>query len=200
MLRKGYAAGAALVALLAAGCTGGSGTGGPAADSKPGVADAGAVTAPPGTHRDLPEPCGTVGVGLLRELLPGAEDTGDAGDGDATPAAYEGEQTVTYDNDRRVGCRWKSSTGTDSRRLLVDFERIVSYDPAVSDDERAERRYAELVAEAGAVSSPPPGGRTTPPAVTGSAEPGRKTADGESTDGETADARNADGETPAVTG
>ncbi|MEE1940398.1 hypothetical protein V1L54_13450 [Streptomyces sp. TRM 70361] len=193
MLRKGYAAGAALVALLAAGCTGGSGAGGPAADSKPGAVSAEAATAPPGTHRDLPEPCGTVGVGLLRELLPGAEGDGEDGedgeDGGATPAAYEGEQTVTYDNDRRVGCRWKSSSGTDGRRLLVDFERIVSYDPAVSDDARAERRYAEMVAEAGAASAPPSGGRTTSPVETGSAEPGRETADGGNADGETPETR-----------
>ncbi|GAA3659124.1 hypothetical protein ACG5V6_21430 [Streptomyces chitinivorans] len=161
MQRKAYATGAALVAALAVGtvgCTGGSGTGGAAADSKPGTVGTAAATAPPGTYRDLPEPCGAVDTGLLKAMLPGAgsaspEDGAEGGD--ETPAAYEGEQTVTYDDDRRVGCRWKSSTGMGSRHLLVDFERVVSYDPAVSDDERAVRLYEDMVLEAGIPSSPP---------------------------------------------
>ncbi|MCG3039387.1 hypothetical protein L7D48_02170 [Streptomyces sp. S1A] len=163
MQRKAYATGAALVAALAVGtvgCTGGSGTGGAAADSKPGTVGTAAATAPPGTYRDLPEPCGAVDTGLLKAMLPGAgssspEDEDGAEGGDETPAAYEGEQTVTYDDDRRVGCRWKSSTGMGSRHLLVDFERVVSYDPAVSDDERAVRLYEDMVLEAGIPSSPP---------------------------------------------
>ncbi|WP_410537260.1 hypothetical protein [Streptomyces sp. KL2] len=168
MQRKAYATGTALVAVLAVGtvgCTGGSGTGGAAADSKPGTVGA-AATAPPGTYRDLPEPCGAVDAGLLRAMLPGAESASPkdgAESGDGTPAAYEGEQTVTYDNDRRVGCRWKSSTGMGSRHLLVDFERVVSYDPAVSDDERAVRLYEDMALEAGIPSSPPAGGESSGP-------------------------------------
>ncbi|MGY1453365.1 hypothetical protein [Streptomyces sp. SS8] len=160
MQRKAYATGAALVAALAVGtvgCTGGSGTGGAAADSKPGTVGTAAATAPPGTYRDLPEPCGAVDTGLLKAMLPGAASASpeDGAEGGETPAAYEGEQTVTYDDDRRVGCRWKSSTGMGSRHLLVDFERVVSYDPAVSDDERAVRLYEDMVLEAGIPSSPP---------------------------------------------
>ncbi|WP_307792522.1 hypothetical protein [Streptomyces verrucosisporus] len=161
MQRKAYATGVALVAALAVGtvgCTGGSGTGGAAADSKPGTVGTAAATAPPGTYRDLPEPCGAVDTGLLKAMLPGAGNASPedgAEGGDETPAAYEGEQTVTYDDDRRVGCRWKSSTGMGSRHLLVDFERVVSYDPAVSDDERAVRLYEDMVLEAGIPSSPP---------------------------------------------
>jgi hypothetical protein len=37
----------------------------------------------------------------------------------------------------------------------VDFERVVSYDPAVSDDERAVRLYEDMVLEAGIPVSPP---------------------------------------------
>ncbi|GAA2416798.1 hypothetical protein GCM10010420_53830 [Streptomyces glaucosporus] len=158
MQRKGYAAGAVLVAVLAAGsvsCTGSSAPGVSAADSKSGSVSAEAVTAPPGTYRDLPEPCGAVGVDVLREMLPGAEDDASAErDGGGTPSAYEGEQAVTYDNDRRVGCRWKSSTGLGSRHLLVDFERVVSYDPAVSDDERAARLYEDMALKAGIPTAP----------------------------------------------
>ncbi|MCI0384079.1 hypothetical protein [Streptomyces sp. CNQ085] len=160
MQRKAYATGAALVAVLAVGavgCTGGSGAGGSAADSKPGTVGT-AATAPPGTYRDLPEPCGAVDTGLLRAMLPGAESASPengAESGDETPAVYEGEQTVTYDDDRRVGCRWKNSTGLGSRHLLVDFERVVSYDPAVSDDERAARLYEDMALEAGIPPSPP---------------------------------------------
>lgn len=166
MQRKAYATGAALVAVLAVGtvgCTGGSGAGGAAADSKPGTVGTAAVTAPPGTYRDLPEPCDAVDTGLLKAMLPGAGSASPADGaegGDGTPAAYEGEQTVTYDDDRRVGCRWKSSTGMGSRHLLVDFERVVSYDPAVSDDERAVRLYEDMVLEAGIPSSPPADGES----------------------------------------
>ncbi|MFP8907142.1 hypothetical protein [Streptomyces atacamensis] len=183
MQRKAYATGAALVAVLAVGtvgCTGGSGTGGAAADSKPGTVGTAAATAPPGTYRDLPEPCGAVDTGLLRAMLPGAESASPkdgAEGGDGTPAAYEGEQTVTYDNDRRVGCRWKSSTGMGSRHLLVDFERVVSYDPAVSDDERAVRLYEDMALEAGIPTSPPADGES----------PGS----GEETDGDEAGAEEA---------
>ncbi|MDG9705962.1 hypothetical protein [Streptomyces sp. DH37] len=159
MQRKAYATGAALVAVLAVGsvgCTGGSGSGAAAADSKPGTVGTAAATAPPGTYRDLPEPCGAVETDILRAMLPGAESASAQEEGrDGVPAAYEGEQTVTYDNDRRVGCRWKSSTGLGSRHLLVDFERVVSYDPAVSDDERAVRLYEDMVLEAGIPVSPP---------------------------------------------
>jgi len=160
--RKAYATGAALVAVLAVGavgCTGGSGTGGAADDSKSGTASAAAATVPPGTYRDLPEPCGTVGMETLRSMLPGAESHSPSESGDGgIPAVYQGEPTVTYDNDRRVGCRWKSSTGLGSRHLLLDFERVVSYDPAVSDDERAKRLYEDRLLEAGVPASAPSGG------------------------------------------
>ncbi|HEX5568480.1 MAG TPA: hypothetical protein VFY14_16410 [Streptomyces sp.] len=165
MQRKAYATGAALVAVLAVGsvgCTGGSGTGGSAGGSRPGAASA-AAAAPPGTYRDLPEPCGTVGVETLRAMLPGADTESHSppgGGSGRTPAVYEGEPTVTYDSGRRVGCRWKSSTGLGSRHLLVDFERVVSYDPAVSDDERAKRLYEDRVLEAGVPSSAPSGGES----------------------------------------
>ncbi|MGK5500125.1 hypothetical protein [Streptomyces sp. URMC 125] len=172
MQRKAYATGAAVAAVLAVGavgCTGGTGEGGAAADSKPGAVSAEAATAPPGTYRSLPEPCGAVDAGVLKAMLPGAGG-GSAGEGD--PEAYEGDQTVTYDNDRRVGCRWKSSAGPGSHHLLVDFERVVSYDPAVSDDRRAELLYEDMALEAGIPPSAPGDGGGEPAGGAGTDGPG----------------------------
>lgn len=182
MQRKGYAAGTVLAAVLAVGavgCTGASGSGASAADSKPGSVSAEAATAPPGTHRDLPDPCGTVGADVLREMLPGVEERASARKGGGTPAAYEGERAVTYDNDRRVGCRWKSSTDLGSRHLLVDFERVVSYDPAVSDDERAARLYEDMVLDAGIPSEPPSEEGSAEPKASKEAEDAEKAGDAE---------------------
>ncbi|WP_344528460.1 hypothetical protein [Streptomyces albiaxialis] len=146
---------AALALLLTgalAACTGSSD---PAdeTDTKPGDPSATASTAPPGKHRTLPEACGTVSVATLRDLLPGAaaeEEATDDGSGsdDPSPSPYEGEASVTYDTDRRVGCRWKSATTLGTRHLSIDFERVVSYDPAVSDDEQAGLLYERKATKA----------------------------------------------------
>ncbi|MGP3985762.1 hypothetical protein [Streptomyces sp. 3N207] len=146
----------ALTGALTA-CTGSTGAGDDE-DGKPGSSSASASAPAPGKYDSLPEPCGTVGVGQLREMLPGAA----AAEDDDTPAPsdsagpYEGESSVTYDTDRRVGCRWKSATTLSTRHLSVDFERVVSYDPAVSDDEQAERLYKKKARKAGI--TPAPGG------------------------------------------
>ncbi|MFJ3994207.1 DUF3558 domain-containing protein [Streptomyces sp. NPDC090032] len=135
MQRKAYVPGvAALLAALLTGCTGGSGATGEATDSKPGDVGTSAVAARPGKYRTLPEPCRQPDRGTLDKMLPGIKALPE---GDQRDKAYEGAATVTYDTDRRVGCRWKDD-GTDAtHRLLVDFERVVSYDNAVSDDTEA---------------------------------------------------------------
>lgn len=149
-------ASAALVLAVAGGltaCTGGSGE--DEAGTKPGDATAAAESAPPGRFRTLPEPCGAVSRDLLGKLLPGAaaaakeaeEDAGE--DAAATPSPLDGEAALTYDTDRRVGCTWQSTTSLGSRQLTVDFQRIVSYDPEVSDDEQAEQLFAARAAKAG---------------------------------------------------
>ncbi|MGW7520365.1 hypothetical protein ACWGJ2_32770 [Streptomyces sp. NPDC054796] len=129
-------------------CTGSSGEDG-GDDTKPGGASTSTAAAPPGKYRTLPEPCGAVDTSTLKKLLPGAEGE-ETGSGDANPSAspYEGEPTVTYDTDRRVGCRWKSATTLGTRHLTVNMERVVSYDPAISDDEQAEMLYDEKAAKA----------------------------------------------------
>ncbi|NUP38768.1 MAG: DUF3558 domain-containing protein [Streptomyces sp.] len=159
--RRAYAAGAAraaavLTTVLAAiglsGCTStASHTG--LDDGKPG--DSGApVAAAPGKYRTLPEACGAIDSKTLRNLLPGAEED---------DPVYDGQATVTYDTNRRVGCRWKLETSSGTRYLTLDFERVVSYDPTVSDDDQAKERY-----EKKATAAHVPGASETPSAPSGS--------------------------------
>ncbi|MET9511183.1 DUF3558 domain-containing protein [Streptomyces flavidovirens] len=137
MQRKVYVPGVALLAALTAGCTGGSGTDGSTADDKAGEANT--SVAAPGKYRTLREPCGSVDRALLRDLLPGATTLPE----EQQEKAYDGTAAVTYDTDRRVGCRWKVDSPAATHHLLVDFERVVSYDSDVSDDDRAKEVYAK---------------------------------------------------------
>jgi hypothetical protein len=131
------AAAATLAACgLTAGCSGGilgadEDTG---AEAPPGAA----ATVEPGRFSALPEPCGAVDTDTLRELLPG---------GDAE--AYEGEPMATFDTGRRVGCDWHIPSETRTRQLSLDFERVISYDPAMGDDDQAEQDFESLADEAG---------------------------------------------------
>ncbi|MGW5616723.1 DUF3558 domain-containing protein [Streptomyces sp. NPDC003877] len=166
MQRKAYASGiAALLAALLAGCTGGSGDGGTTDDSNPGDAGTASAAAEPGRYRTLPEPCTAVGESTLDELLPGIRQIAD---GEQRERAYQGEPTTTFDTDRKAGCRWKVDSPEATDHLLVDFERVVSYDNAVSDDSQAEQLFAEQ--EAGA--------HLPEPTVTSSASAGSPLAGG----------------------
>ncbi|WP_093799670.1 hypothetical protein [Streptomyces sp. Wb2n-11] len=142
MQRKAYVPGVALLAALAAGCTGGSGTDDSTADSK--VGETTTSVAAPGKYRTLREPCGSVDRGTLRNLLPGAATLPQ----EQQEKVYAGTAAVTYDTDRRVGCRWKADSPGTTHQLLVDFERVVSYDSDVSDDDRAKEVYARQEAAA----------------------------------------------------
>ncbi|GHE66858.1 hypothetical protein GCM10018785_39570 [Streptomyces longispororuber] len=162
--RKVYAPGAAvlLVALLA-GCTGDSGSddGG---DGKSGDTAGATAAAEPGKYRTLPEACGTVDRSALDAMLPGLTDVEDPRQREK---AYEGAATVTYDTDRRVGCRWKVGSADATHHLLVDFERVVSYDGAVSDDARAQEVYRTKLREAG-IPEPPSDAESEPEESEGS--------------------------------
>jgi len=137
--RKAYVSGVAvLLAALLAGCTGGSGSGGSPEDPKGSDSGTTAPAAHPGKYRTLPETCGAVGHDSLDSLLPGIRQITDEEQRDK---AYEGEATLTYDTDRRDGCRWKVESTSASDHLFVDFERVVSYDNAVSDDSKATEIY-----------------------------------------------------------
>ncbi|MEV5509755.1 hypothetical protein [Streptomyces orinoci] len=148
MQRRAYAPTAALAAALLttalAGCGGGSGAHGGADDPKPGTGDSAAPAAEPGKYHNLPEPCGYINRDTLRKLLP-PEDGLSEQDAERL---YKGQATVTYDTDRRVGCRWKQETPDATRHLAIDFERVVSYQSGVSDDDRAQQLYQQLASAA----------------------------------------------------
>lgn len=168
-----YVPGVALLAALVVGCSAGSGADDPAADSKP---DGPTVSAaPPGKYRTLPESCRAVPRSTLKDLLPGAAELPE----EQQDKVYEGTASVTFDTDRKVGCRWKSEAPDASRNLSIDFERVVSYDPAVSDDDRARDVYTEKEGAAGlsaAASGPatgsPSGTPTGTPSGSASGAPG----------------------------
>ncbi|MER7228091.1 DUF3558 domain-containing protein [Streptomyces rubradiris] len=160
MQRKAYATGtAALLAALLAGCTSGSGDAGQADNANPGDTGRAAVAAQPGKYRTLPEPCGAVGHDALDTLLPGIQRITDPVQRDR---AYQGDAELTFDTDRKVGCRWKVESADVTDRLSVDFERVVSYDNAVSDDDQAQRLFQEKQA---AADLPATSGDTAPPAT-----------------------------------
>ncbi|MBK3616364.1 DUF3558 domain-containing protein, partial [Streptomyces sp. MBT98] len=136
----------------------------------------------------------------LKDLLPGAAEL----PGDQQDKVFRGSAAVTYDTDRKVGCSWKSDAPSATRSLSIDFERVVSYDPAVSDDDRADTVYAKKEKAAGLSSSATPGppeekdkkgkeseesGKAKDPAdadATGSADPspsGSSSESGQDTDG-----------------
>ncbi|MGW3623931.1 DUF3558 domain-containing protein [Streptomyces sp. NPDC000880] len=175
MQRKAYAPGlAALLAALVAGCTAGTANDGSAIDSKAGGPKT--SVAPPGKYRTLPEPCGSIDRSTLKNLLPGAAELPE----EQQQRIFRGTAVVTYDTDRRVGCGWKADSADASHILSVDFERVVSYDTAVSDDDRAQEVFAKKQAAASlpvpAASSPSQpqsqsSSKSTTPTPTGSATP-----------------------------
>lgn len=174
MQRKAYVSGAAvLLAAVLAGCTGGSGVGSSAPDSKGGDTGTTAAVAQPGKYRTLPEACGAADHDTLDALLPGIQETTDE---TQQERAYAGEATLTYDTDRRDGCDWKVASAAATDHLFVDFERVVSYDNTVSDEGKAEELYAarqtaadlpEPTASVSGDATPSPSGSTVGPADTG---------------------------------
>lgn len=166
MPRKPFAPGAALVAVAAlavglAGCTGGPGTDGDAADAKGGDPAATSQSAEPGRYQTLPEACGLPSRSTVRGMLPGDGQHLSSAEADKL---YGGQADITYDTDRRVGCHWTRETDAGTRHLSLDIQRVVSYDAAVSDDDKAQGIYdskelaAQIPSGGGTGSSP-----TTPP-------------------------------------
>lgn len=192
-----YVPGVALLAALVVGCSAGADGNANGADSKAGSPTV--SPAPPGKYLTLPAPCRAVPRSTLKDLLPGAAEL----PGDQQDKVLRGSAAVTYDTDRKVGCSWKSDAPSATRSLSIDFERVVSYDPAVSDDDRADTVYAKKEKAAGLSSSATPGppdekdkksaeseesGKAKDPAdadadATGSADPSPSESSGGSTDG-----------------
>ncbi|MGW6455453.1 DUF3558 domain-containing protein [Streptomyces sp. NPDC055078] len=202
-----YARGLAVAALaaLVAGCTSGSGAEGSATDSKAGPGTQPA--AQPGKYRTLLEPCGSVGGSTLKDLLPGVGELPD----EQQQKALRGTAASTYDTDRRVGCRWQADSPDATHTLSLDFERVVSYDPAVSDVARTQDVFAKK--QIGALPNIPPeetappagkpsGSASTPagtPTGTSTGPPSADSTDG-STDGSTAPGATAPGGTDGPDG
>lgn len=185
MLRKTYGPGTAalLAAVLGAGavgCTADGGTEDPATDPKAGTATAAAAA--PGKYRTLLEPCGAVDAASLKDLLPGLATLGP----EQQRQAFQGTPAATYNTDRRAACSWKGQAPDASHQLRVEFERVVSYDPAVSDEDRAQEVFTKKQASTSVpVSLEPeepageePGGSPSASATTG-ATPGVGTRAGE---------------------
>ncbi|MFJ9024538.1 DUF3558 domain-containing protein [Streptomyces sp. NPDC102259] len=177
MQRKAYVPGVvALLAALLAGCTGGSDEGGSTDNSNPGEAGTATAAAQPGKYATLPEACGVVSRSTLDSLLPGIKQLADEAQRDT---AYSGEATQTFDTDRKVGCRWKVESTDATDHLLVDFERVVSYDNAVSDDNQAEALFAQKVTAAdlpAPTASTPTGAATGSPSASPSTSPSTTTS------------------------
>ncbi|QSY46976.1 MULTISPECIES: hypothetical protein [Streptomyces] len=183
MQRRAYAPVAALAAAVMsaalAGCGGGGGAGGKGIDAKAGQAGSAVPAGPPGKYHSLPEPCGYVSPETVRRMLPGA------GEGDEQEAEklLRGTAAITYDTDRRVGCRWKLETPNGTRHLTVDFERVVSYQPGVSDEARAQQLY-ERQATAARIPSAAPSAKSSPsPKASASPSPGASRSAGSSDPG-----------------
>ncbi|MFJ9703472.1 DUF3558 domain-containing protein [Streptomyces fradiae] len=172
MQRRAYATGlaallAALSATALAGCSSGSGASGSGIDAKAGTAAE--AVAQPGRYRTLFEPCGSVSRTTLSEMLPAVT----ALPADRRDRVLRGTAAVTYDTDRRVGCTWKADGQDAIQHLTLDFERVVSYDPAVSDETRAQEVYTTKESAAGIAPAAPP---STAPAPAAPAPGGTGTA------------------------
>jgi hypothetical protein len=166
---RGLLAGACSTALAVAALTGCSGSGGSGDGARNGDAADGRQTvaaAPPGRYRVLPEPCGSITPETLKKFVPDADD-------------YPGEATVTFDTDRKVGCKWTGRTELGNRYLHIDLERVVSYDTSVSDENQAAADYDTRAAEAHIPTTEAPAGASGSPSVT----PGSPTSQGASPSG-----------------
>ncbi|MFJ9980036.1 DUF3558 domain-containing protein [Streptomyces cyaneofuscatus] len=174
-----YVPGVALLAALAVGCSAGSDGSATDADSKPGGPTV--TTAPPGKYRTLPAPCRAVPGSTLKDLLPGVAEL----PRQQQEKALRGSPTITYDTDRKVGCSWKADAPDSTRNLSIDFERVVSYDPLVSDDDRARSLYVkkENAAELPGSSTPGTAPEKGAPTGTGGGEKGQEKETGEAGDG-----------------
>ncbi|MFF9146058.1 DUF3558 domain-containing protein [Streptomyces sp. NPDC014861] len=158
----GLGAGLAVTLGALTGCSAADPAEDVALDAKAGVAAA--PVAPPGRYRTLFEPCRAVPHATLRELLPGTAAMTDA----ERAKALRGTPAVTYDTDRRVGCTWNADAENGAHRLVLDVERVVSYDPTVSDAARAQEVYTRKQLAAGIVVPETPTATPTSPSSSAS--------------------------------
>jgi hypothetical protein len=154
------------------------------------------TTTPPGKYQTLPEPCSSIDSQMLHIMLPSSQN-------------YAGTPTLTYDPDRRAGCQWSGTVQGDAaqgstvqgstRHLSLDFERVVSYDPALSDEDKAVQEYEQMAQAAhipGAAPSASPS--SSAPASTPTPSPSPPPSPSPSASNSTApsDSADADDATP----
>ncbi|MCZ4122156.1 hypothetical protein [Streptomyces sp. H39-S7] len=151
----GIVCAAALAVSGLSACTADGGKDPAAVDPKSAVGEQKIAPAPPGKYRKLPEPCGSLDPDALKKLVPNAPE-------------YSGAAELTYDTNRRVGCTWAGETSQGNRYLQIDFERVVSYDPGVSDEAQAQSDYEAKVLKAGIQATPSAPVTTAPVLPTGS--------------------------------
>jgi hypothetical protein len=187
MQRRSFVPTAALAAAAAltvglTGCSGGSSATG-AGDAKGGDPAALSQSGQLGRYSTLPDACRLPAGSTVRAMLPG---DGKRLTGDEAAQVYGGQADVTYDTDRRVGCRWKRETTAGTWHLKLDIQRVVSYDTKVSDDDRAREIYGERALAAGV---PQEGAQSAPPSEepSSSAKPGKDGKDAKSGKGGKAD-------------
>ena len=169
----------ALALAALAGCTGTGSSDAANTDSRSApVGGASVSPAPPGKYRTLPQPCSAVDLDSLRQLVPGATD-------------YAGAEALTYDTDRLVGCTWKGRTADGSTSSLsLSMVRVVSYNPAVSDEVEAESDF-EQKAAAASIPPAPPSGQPTSPQTTNSQSTNPQTTSPQTTSPATASGSSA---------
>ncbi|MGY4907771.1 DUF3558 domain-containing protein [Streptomyces sp. 900116325] len=142
-MRRSLAAGSVALLIAAAfvagvtGCSAGGDTETEATDAK--VGGSTASPAPPGRYHTLLKPCRSVERGTLKDLLPGVLTLPE----DQQQEVLRGTASPTFDTDRRAACSWMSQVPDASQLLRVDFERVVSYDPVVSDESKAQEVFTK---------------------------------------------------------
>ncbi|WP_411128506.1 hypothetical protein [Streptomyces sp. x-19] len=203
MPRKSFVPGAALLVTVAlaaglTGCSGGSATGTSGGDGKGGDATAASPSAQPGRYQTLPEACGLPSRGTLRAMLPGDDQQLSQAD---AQKIYGGRADITYDTDRRVGCQWTRETTAGTRHLTLDIQRVVSYNAAVSDDDRAQELYLgkEQAAKIPSAGSDAPSASASPKdAPKGQQKPSAGATDADGGQGAAAGGKKADGAAAAT--
>ncbi|WP_275464077.1 hypothetical protein [Streptomyces noursei] len=203
MPRKSFVPGAALLVTVAlaaglTGCSGGSATGTSGGDGKGGDATAASPSAQPGRYQTLPEACGLPSRGTLRAMLPGDDQQLSQAD---AQKIYGGRADITYDTDRRVGCQWTRETTAGTRHLTLDIQRVVSYNAAVSDDDRAQELYLgkEQAAKIPSAGSDTPSASASPKdAPKGQQKPSAGTTDANGGQDAAAGGKKADGAAAAT--
>ncbi|MEU6848579.1 hypothetical protein ABZ901_01360 [Actinacidiphila alni] len=170
----------ALTACTADGTSAGSVTDQKAAQLAGGDSSSTVSPAPPGKYRTLPSPCTAVDADLLKQLVPAVPD-------------IAGSEALTYDTNRRVGCSWRGTTTAGaSDTLRIDLERVVSYDPAISDEAQAQQDFTQKAADASIPALPtssdtPTTPTTTPPTDGAGGSGSTQGTNGASTDSGTGD-------------